>query len=141
MRLKWKRDWCSWRFGGEWSNVSNVEWVWMFEESCSGVRRKCRMLKCVNVECWKSLNVSWLWSASKVSNFKVCECIEFWMCVELKLRRYIYTQKIVYALAFEKGIPGTAWSAPNCFWEFWPLPFPGILSNGSLINYKYSARI
>ena len=37
------------------------------------------------------------------------ECLsefEYWNGM-LKLHRYIYTQKIVYALAFEKGIPET----------------------------------
>ena len=53
------------------SECLNVE-CWMnflresecLNESCSAVCRICRILKCVNAECWKSLNVSWLWSAS-----------------------------------------------------------------------------
>ena len=36
-------------------------------------------------------------------------------CLMLRLHRYIYTQKIVYSLAFEKGIPETTRSALNWF--------------------------
>ena len=46
-------------------------------------------------------------SESNVSNFELFECVRMSES-GLKPRRYIYTQKIVYALASEKGIPGTA---------------------------------